>query len=306
MDPTTSFTTLSGDYSSAISVQGTGSNKASNTEALQALVEGTKGNLYKFTDHAGTVYWFTCANAVTMTGDTVTVTDCDYVVGNGTTVYSGGTLVFKAWQASPADQFTQLNGPYTVNAAWDSGEAVPTETDALNRVLVMGTNHYKVTDAVSKITYYIGTNDTCTDGQQFTTSGAYVASNENTLVHYSQPITLIPYSYPDEGFPPSGFTADGREVYINPPDLTYIGTSYPTFEEAYQRLEDVENTSWNKFYYTNLTAKQSGSRFTTKAAFVTKGDGPNYSSTANGHIAIKNKDGTWTFNASVSISLRDS
>lgn len=100
-DPTTSFTTLNGDYSSTISVQGTGSNKASNTEALQTLVDGTKGNLYKFTDHAGTVYWFTCANAVTMTGDTVTVADCDYVVGDGTTVYSGGTLVFTAWSTNP-------------------------------------------------------------------------------------------------------------------------------------------------------------------------------------------------------------
>ena len=27
---------------------------------------------------------------------------------------------------------------------------------------------------------------------------------------------------------------------------------------------------------------------------------------ANGHIVIKNKDGTWTFNGSVNISLQDS
>ena len=100
-DPTTSFTTLSGDYSSAVTVQGTGSNKSSNTEALQWLVDNTKGNLYKFTDHAGTVYWFTSTNAVAMTGDTIAVTDCDYVTGNGTMVYSGATLVFTAWQASP-------------------------------------------------------------------------------------------------------------------------------------------------------------------------------------------------------------
>lgn len=306
-DPSESFTTLSGDYSSAISVQGTGSNKASNTEALQSLVDGTKGNLYKFTDHAGTVYWFTCANAVTMTGDTVTVANCDYVVGDGTTVYSGGTLVFKTWQASPADQFTQLNGPYTVNAAWDSGMTVPTEADALNSVLVMGTNHYKVTDAVSKITYYIGTNDTCTDGQQFTTSGAYVASNENTLIHYSQPITLIPYSDPDAGFPPSGFTADSSALYINPPDLTYSGTSYPTFEEAYHEMVShipppLDSSFWHKHAFTNLTAKQSGSRFTTKAAFVSSSSETN----TTGYIAIKNKDGTWTYGGMVSISSSDS
>ena len=95
-DPATSFTTLSGDYSTTVTVQGTGSNKASNTEALQWLVDNTKGNLYKFTDRGGTVYWFTCANAVTMTGYTVTVADCDYVVGSGTVVYSGGTLMFLA------------------------------------------------------------------------------------------------------------------------------------------------------------------------------------------------------------------
>lgn len=192
-DPTTSFTTLSGDYSSTISVQGTGSNKASNTEALQSLVDGTKGNLYKFTDHAGTAYWFTCANAVTMTGDTVTVADCDYVVGNGTTVYSGGTLVFKAWQASPADQFTQLNGPYTVNVRSGSELRFDTETAALNYLLATKTNHYKVTNAVSKITFYIATNDTFPDGQQFTTVGYYVASNANTLVMTNASITLIPY-----------------------------------------------------------------------------------------------------------------
>ena len=120
-DPTTSFTTLSGDYSSAISVQGTGSNKASNTEALQTLVDGTKGNLYKFTDHAGTVYWFTCANAVTMTGDTVTVADCDYVVGNGTTVYSGGTLVFKTEPPEPTQYVTFTRIDYTAQSEQYTG-----------------------------------------------------------------------------------------------------------------------------------------------------------------------------------------
>lgn len=192
-DPTTSFTTLSGDYSSSISVQGTGSNKVSNTEALQTLVDDTKGNLYKFTDHAGTVYWFTCANAVTMTGDTVTVADCDYVVGDGTTVYSGGTLVFRKYRPSPADQFTQLNGPYRVNVGGGGGQEYPTETDALNNLLSRGNNHYKVTDAVSKITYHIATNDTCTDGQSFTTTGCYVASNANLMVITNAPIVLTPY-----------------------------------------------------------------------------------------------------------------
>ena len=104
-DPTTSFTTLSGDYSTTVTVQGTGSNKASNTEALQYLVDNTKGNLYKFTDHEGTVYWFTSTNAVTMTGDTVTVAGCDYVVGSGTMVSSGGTLVFTKWNPDPFNGF---------------------------------------------------------------------------------------------------------------------------------------------------------------------------------------------------------
>ena len=86
--------------------------------------------------------------------------------------------------------------------------------------------------------------------------------------------------------------------------MTYSGASYQTFKEAYQKLEDT--TIWHTYYYTNLTAKQSGSRFTTKAAFVTKRDKPNGSTDASGHIAIKNKDGTWTYNPSVKISLRDS
>ena len=232
-DPSESFTTLSGDYSSSISVQGTGSNKASNTEALQTLVDGTKGNLYKFTDHGGTVYWFTCANAVTMSGDTVTVADCDYVVGNGTTVYSGGTLVFKVWQASPADQFTQLNGPYTVYVAKDYGHYYDTETEALNRLLSLGNNHYKVTDAVSKITYYITTNDNCTDGQAFTTIGGYVDSNENKTVQYNATITLIPYNDPDEGFPPAGAIAVNAITCQN---NGAPGDAYNTFEEAYSRV----------------------------------------------------------------------
>ena len=238
-DPTTSFTTLSGDYSSAISVQGTGSNKASNTEALQSLVDGTKGNLYKFTDHAGTVYWFTCANAVTMAGDTVTVADCDYVVGNGTTVYSGGTLVFKVWKASPADQFTQLNGPYTVSVSEGSIQRFDTETDALNDLLVRATNHYKVTDAVSKITYYIVTNDTCTDGQQFTTFGYYVSSNENTVVRYGATITLIPYNNPDEGFPPEGAV---RATFQYPGNLRG-NVSGSTFEDVLGKVNAQATTT---------------------------------------------------------------
>ena len=113
-----------------ITVQGTGSNKASNTEALQYLVDNTKGNLYKFTDHSGTVYWFTSTNAVTMTGDTVTVAGCDYVVGNGTMVYSGGTLVFTKRNPDPFDGFppagyteyagTGIDGVYNVISS--SGE----------------------------------------------------------------------------------------------------------------------------------------------------------------------------------------
>ena len=196
-DPTTSFTTLSGDYSSAVTVQGTGSNKSSNTEALQYLVDNTKGNLYKFTDHAGTVYWFTSTNAVTMTGDTVTVTDCDYVTGNGTMVYSGGTLVFTAWQASPADQFTQLNGPYAVSTGIGSLLGFSTETEALNKLLDMATNHYKVTSVITKVTYYISTNDACTDGQPFTTTGAYLDSDNNTFIKTNALITLIPSNTPN-------------------------------------------------------------------------------------------------------------
>lgn len=102
VDPTTSFTTLSGDYSSAVTVQGTGSNKSSNTEALQWLVDNTKGNLYKFTDHAGTVYWFSSVNPVTMSGDTVTVEGCNYVVGDSTMVYATGTLVFTKYDTMDA------------------------------------------------------------------------------------------------------------------------------------------------------------------------------------------------------------
>lgn len=197
VDPTTSFTTLSGDYSSAVTVQGTGSNKSSNTEALQWLVDNTKGNLYKFTDHAGTVYWFTSTNAVTMTGDTVTVEGCDYVTGNGTMVYSNGTLVFTAWQASPADQFTQLNGPYTISTGVGSVLGFSTETEALNKLLDLATNHYKVTSVISKVTYYISTNDTCTDGQPFTTTGAYLASDSNTFIKTNALISLIPSNTPD-------------------------------------------------------------------------------------------------------------
>lgn len=139
------------------------------------------------------MYWFTSTNAVTMSGDTVTVAGCDYVVGNGTMVYSGGTLVFTAWKASPADQFTQLNGPYTVTANGTSLN-YGSEEEALNRLLSFENNHYKVTDAVSKITYYIATNDTCTDGQQFITTGDYVGSNENTMVQHNATIVLIPYN----------------------------------------------------------------------------------------------------------------
>ena len=51
------------------------------------------------------MYWFTCANAVTMSGDTVTVADCDYVVGDGTAVYSGGTLVFASYTSGPDSGF---------------------------------------------------------------------------------------------------------------------------------------------------------------------------------------------------------
>ena len=97
------------------------------------------------------------------------------------------------WQASPADQFTQLNGPYTVNVSGDVSINYDTETEALNSLLTRGDNHYKVTDAVSKITYYISTNDTCTDRQQFTTTGSYVSSQLNIQVVSRASITLIPY-----------------------------------------------------------------------------------------------------------------
>ena len=195
-DPTESFTTLSGDYSSAISVQGTGSNKASNTEALQSLVDGTKGNLYKFTDHAGTVYWFTSATAVTMSGDTVTVAYCDYVVGNGTIVYSGGTLVFKAWQTSPAGQFTQLNGPYVVHAFSDEMSSTDDLNTGLNNILAHNRVHYyKVTDEVSKITYYFGTDSAITDGQSTIVSDAnFVESDNETIIFWRGTVVLTPYA----------------------------------------------------------------------------------------------------------------
>ena len=259
-DPSESFTTLSGDYSSSISVQGTGSNKSNNTEALQTLVDNTKGNLYKFTDHAGTVYWFTCTNAVTMAGDTVTVANCDYVVGDGTTVYSGGTLVFKAWQASPADQFTQLNGPYTVTAGGGTSTDFHDEDTALNTVLGRGTYNYKVTDAVSNITYYIATNDACTDGQRFTTTGDYVASNENTLVRYSAPITLIPYT-PDPPTPSEYVTytdidyTDKSERYTGPNGyqkaLDFI--DYASYKYVYETMFDAGLT----YLYTNTEITSS-------------------------------------------------
>lgn len=129
VDPTTSFTTLSGDYNSAVTVQGTGSNKSSNTEALQWLVDNTKGNLYKFTDHAGTVYWFSSVNPVTMSGDTVTVEGCNYVVGDSTMVYANGTLVFTkyvnpdegyppVWPYTTEIQATQLEIPSPNDAAF--------------------------------------------------------------------------------------------------------------------------------------------------------------------------------------------
>lgn len=205
-DPSESFTTLSGDYSSAVTVQGTGSNKSSNTEALQWLVDNTKGNLYKFTDHSGTVYWFTSTNAVTMTGDTVTVTGCDYVVGNGTMVYSGGTLVFTAWQASPADQFTQLNGPYTVSATEIYSIKVSDLTEGLNKVLSYNSAHYyKVTDAVSKVTYYFGADNAITDGRATTVTDAnFVRSDIKTRAFLYEQITLTPYNDGSEGFPPVG------------------------------------------------------------------------------------------------------
>lgn len=251
VDPTTSFTTLSGDYSTTVTVQGTKSNKSSNTEALQWLVDNTKGNLYKFADHAGTVYWFTCANAVTMTGDTVTVADCDYdVVGSGTLVSSGGTLVFTKWQASPADQFTQLNGPYTVNVSGGSGQGYPTETDALNNLLTRDNNHYKVTDAVSKITYYIATNDTCTDGQQFSTLGYYVSSNANTLVMANVTITLIPYSNPDAGYPPAG--AQPADNIQNSHVWSSITKQCETFQEAYEYAQTIKGAASHMYYSSTL------------------------------------------------------
>lgn len=204
VDPTTSFTTLSGDYSSAVTVQGTGSNKSSNTEALQWLVDNTKGNLYKFTDHAGTVYWFTSANAVTMAGDSVTVTDCDYVTGNGTMVYSGGTLVFTAWSTNPESKFTVLNGPYTVQMP--DGSIVGTYSDltaSLNQLLAINEDYkYKVTDAVSGTTYYFS-GPSITDGTMYSGYGYRVISNNPTQLTLGN-ITLTPYNNPDEGFPPNG------------------------------------------------------------------------------------------------------
>ena len=150
VDPTTSFTTLSGDYSSAVTVQGTGSNKSSNTEALQYLVDNTKGNLYKFTDHGGTVYWFTCTNAVAMTGDTVTVADCDYVVGDGTTVYSGGTLMFYTSITTLFTDITSLG----FDSAKQQGSNVAKRTESLEEsleyLMSLGWEYmYKITTSVT-------------------------------------------------------------------------------------------------------------------------------------------------------------
>ena len=199
-DPSESFTTLSGDYSSAINVQGTGSNKASNTEALQTLVDGTKGNLYKFTDHAGTVYWFTCANAVTMTGDTVTVANCDYVVGNGTIVYSGGTLVFTSWATDPVNKFTELTGPYyTTTYSPQLGPTYENLSTALKYIIAQagGAKLYKVFDCKKGYAIYFSSRDDIPDdGTQYTTAGS------NNFVYDTSPyqiqnsrITLNPCSY---------------------------------------------------------------------------------------------------------------
>lgn len=296
IDPTTSFTTLSGDYSSAISVQGTGSNKSSNTEALQYLVDNTKGNLYKFTDHAGTVYWFTSTNAVTMTGDTVTVAGCDYVVGSGAMVYSGGTLVFTKWSTNPESKFTVLNGPYTVNVSGGSGQGYPTETDALNNLLTRDNNHYKVTDAVSKITYYIATNDTCTDGQQFSTLGYYVSSNANTLVMTNVTITLIPCSDPDEGFPPAGAT---KATVINHNGRLQGNITGDTFEDVLQRTNAQATVTYSganyKWYSEGSVAGIVVSGDPQVSKIVVWGNQPgsqgDYNTTVEGWVALKN--GEW-------------
>ena len=253
-DPSESFTTLSGDYSSAISVQGTGSNKASNTEALQALVDGTKGNLYKFTDHAGTVYWFTSANAVTMSGDTVTVADCDYVVGDGTMVYSGGTLVFKAWQASPADQFTELTGPYTTGTSSSSSFGNQTDLNAaLNLIIANATgyNLYKVYDHEKECYFYVATQNTIpNDGQEHGYEGYFVYDEGNFTTEDGN-FSLIPYNDPDAGFPPAN--ARLAECSVSSEYEAY-GTA-STFNEAMtilkQNMANAGSSGTYEYYWNN-------------------------------------------------------
>lgn len=240
VDPTTSFTTLSGDYSSAVTVQGTGSNKSSNTEALQWLVDNTKGNLYKFTDHAGTVYWFTSTNAVTMTGDTVTVAGCDYVVGEGTMVYSGGTLVFTAYSDAPTGKFTEIEGSYTVNVTQKiHDETFSSLTESLNYILSQGGIHmFKVTDAASGITYYFSTS---TDYPTYLTGTSNVCSSDDqTHVYTSAVVTLTPYK-PEPPTPTQNITYT---------DVDYTSES-PKYEGStgYQQALDFINYTSYKYCY---------------------------------------------------------
>lgn len=296
-DPTTSFTTLSGDYSSAVTVQGTGSNKASNTEALQWLVDNTKGNLYKFTDHAGTAYWFTSANAVTMAGDSVTVTDCDYVTGNGTMVYSGGTLVFTAWQASPADQFTQLNGPYTVTANASYYFKVSDLTEGLNMLLARTSDHYyKVTDAVSGVTYYFNSDNAITDGQSATTRDTeYVRSDQTTRFYYSALVTLTPYNDPYAGYPPAWATeVSGIQVNGHTSGNLVYDLMYDSTDQALTDFRRIANEKgYTVFNYTDTVLNAENITKCVTASANPLSDTEQKALVLNNEVAVEGEGDIW-------------
>lgn len=114
------------------------------------------------------------------------------------------------------------------------------EIDALNTVLGRGTYNYKVTDSVSKITYYFATNDACTDGQQFTTTGDYVASNDSTRVRYQAPITLKPY-VPGSDYPNSSsdyWAALHKYVSPNIEFEAIEGTALESYNDAETHVID--------------------------------------------------------------------
>ena len=266
-DPSESFTTLSGDYNSAIGVQGTGSNKASNTEALQSLVDGTKGNLYKFTDHAGTVYWFTCANAVTMTGDTVTVADCNYVVGDGTVVFGGGTLVFTSWDSNPANRFTELTGPYyTATADVQLGAYHANLNDVLNEIIANaspGSKFYKVFDYEKRLTIYFATTDTIpNDGQQHTTMATayYVYDSSPWQLNDGQ---VYLYTYVDNTYPPYNAT----QLDSITTNVSSYNKGFSSYDAACTWLKTMMKDGYDTLSY---TSKVNGSPNVSQFVCLTK------------------------------------